>query len=220
MKTMTAETKLNPDYIIQGEADLRTLFSATHDIAIKKCRDHIDQYARAFIERSPFICIGTQSQHGDADVSPRGDPCGFVRILDDKTLLIPDRPGNNRLDTLSNILTNPQVGLLFMVPGFDDTMRINGTATLPKDPALLSQMDINGRSPRVAIAVHVLEVFIHCAKAFRRAKLWDHDQHQNRSEVPSLMKIILDQTTGAPTDPHEMDKLDADLERDYKQTMY
>lgn len=217
---MAAETKLNPDYIIQEEADLRTLFSATHDIAIKKCRDHIDQYARAFIERSPFICIGTQSQHGDADVSPRGDPCGFVKILDDKTLLIPDRPGNNRLDTLSNILTNPQVGLLFMVPGFDDTMRINGTATLTKDPALLSQMDINGRTPRVAIAVHVQEVFIHCAKAFRRAKLWDLDQHQDRSEVPSLMKIILDQTTGAPTDPHEMDKLDADLERDYKQTMY
>lgn len=217
---MAAGTKLNPAFLIDNENDLRSSYSATHEIAIKKCLDHIDVHARAFIERSPFVCIGTQSNEGDADVSPRGDPSGFVKILDDKTLLIPDRPGNNRLDTLTNILSNRRVGLLFMVPGFDETMRINGEAELTRDPDLLAPMAVNDHVPTLAIAVHVNEVFIHCAKAFRRSKLWDQNAHHNRDEFPSLMKIILDQTTGAPDDPDEMEKLDTGLEQEYRQTMY
>jgi PPOX class probable FMN-dependent enzyme len=217
---MTTRTELKPTFLVSDENDLRSSFSATHDIAIKKCLDHVDQHARAFIERSPFVCIGTQSKSGTADVSPRGDPCGFVKILDEKTLLIPDRPGNNRLDTLTNILTNSKVGLLFMVPGFDETMRVNGDAQLTRDPDLLALMVVNDRVSTIAIAVHVNEVFIHCAKAFRRSKLWNHTQHHERSEVPSLMKIILDQTTGAPNDPEEMEKLDVGLENEYKKTMY
>jgi hypothetical protein len=217
---MTTTGKLDPTFFVEDEADLRSTFAATHDIAIKKCLDHIDQHARAFIERSPFVCIGTQSANGTADVSPRGDPVGFVRILDEKTLLIPDRPGNNRLDTLVNILSNPSVGLLFMVPGFDDTLRVNGIAHITRDPDLLSLMVVNDRTPTVAIAVEVAEVFIHCAKAFRRSKLWDADQHQDRREVSSLMKIILDQTTGAPDDAGEMEKLDSGLEEEYRRTMY
>ena len=217
---MAPQTPLNPDFLVRDEADLRRTFSATHDLAVKKCIDHIDTHARAFIERSPFICIGTQSGDGSADVSPRGDPRGFVKVLDRNTLLIPDRPGNNRLDTLSNLLTNPNVGLLFMVPGFDDTLRVNGTARLTRDPDLLAPLAVNGRAPGLAIAVHVEEAFLHCAKAFRRSKLWDPDQHQDRREVPSLVKIILDQTTGAPSDPDELRKLDADLEEEYRQTMY
>ena len=175
---------------------------------------------RAFIERSPFACIGTQSADGTADVSPRGDPSGFVKILDEKTLLIPDRPGNNRLDTLSNLLSNPRVGVLFLVPGFDDTLRVNGTAQLTRDPDVLALMSVNDRVPTLAIAVHVEEVFNHCAKALRRSKLWDASQHHDRSEVPSLMKIVLDQTTGAPTDQAEQQKLDDGLEEEYRQTMY
>ncbi len=217
---MNPQTTLNPAHLIKDEQDLRRTFSATHDIALKKCLNHVDDHAKAFIERSPFVCIGTQSQEGAADVSPRGDPCGFVKILDDRTLLIPDRPGNNRLDTLTNILTNQSVGLLFMVPGFDDTMRVNGAAELTRDPALLALMPVNDRMPGLAIVVHVHEVFIHCAKAFRRAKLWDHGQHQDRREFPSLMKIILDQTTGAPDDVTEMEELDRGLEQEYRQTMY
>ncbi len=216
---MTRST-LNPQYLVQSESDLRGMFGATHEIAIKKCLDHIDAHARAFIERSPFLCIGTQSGGREADVSPRGDPCGFVKILDEKTLLIPDRPGNNRLDTLSNILSNPKVGLLFLVPGFDDTMRVNGTAALTRDPGLLAMMTVKDRIPTIAIAVHVEEVFIHCAKAFRRSKLWDAHNHQDRSEVPSLMKIILDQTAGAPADPEEQQRHDEALETEYRQTMY
>ena len=211
---------LKPECLIRSEAELRSLFAPTHGIAIKKCIDNIDVHARSFIERSPFVCIGTQSKDGAADVSPRGDPRGFVKILDHKTLLIPDRPGNNRLDTLSNILTNPKVGLLFLVPGFDDTMRVNGWAELTCDPDLLSMMTIDGREPTIAIAVHVEEVFIHCAKALRRSRLWDCERHQDRSDVPSLMKIILDQTDGAPTDPEEQRKLDENLEEEYRRTMY
>ncbi len=211
---------LNPDFVVTDEADLRTSFSDTHEIAIRKCLDHIDIHARNFIERAPFLCIGTQSPDGQADVSPRGDPCGFVQIVDDKTVLIPDRPGNNRLDTLTNILANPSVGLLFLVPGFDDTMRVNGTARITRDPALLARMTVQDRTPTVAIVVTVTEVFIHCAKALRRSKLWDPNSHQNRKDVPSLMNIVLDQTTGAPEDPAEQARLDAGLEDEYHATMY
>ncbi|MEO2037735.1 MAG: MSMEG_1061 family FMN-dependent PPOX-type flavoprotein, partial [Martelella sp.] len=138
-------------------------------------------------------------------------------VLDDKTLLIPDRPGNNRLDTQSNILANPSVGLIFMVPGFDDTLRVNGRAVITRDPDLLALFAVKDRLPLTAIAVHVEEVFLHCAKAFRRAKLWDPAERQDRSEMPSLVKIILD---AAPEDPEEMRKLDEGLEESYRKSMY
>ena len=217
---MADKTQLKPEFLVKDEKDLRSLFSATNPIAVEKCQNHLDKHAMNFVARSPFLCIGTQSPDGSADVSPRGDPCGFVKILDDKTLLIPDRPGNNRLDTHTNILANPAVGLLFMVPGFDDTMRVNGKAKITRDPDLLALMVVNDRLPTVAIVVTVEEVFIHCAKAFRRAKLWDPSQRQNRSDMPSLLKIVMDQTTGAPNDPEEMKKIDAGLEDEYQKTMY
>lgn len=217
---MAARLELNPEFLIDTEDDLRRTYPATHDIAVRKCLDHIDDHSRDFIERSPFLCIGTQSATGTADVSPRGDPRGFVKILDSRTLLIPDRPGNNRLDTLSNIVTNPRVGLLFLVPGFDETMRVNGHARLTRDPGLLALMAMHDRLPTLAIAVHVEEVFIHCAKAFRRSNLWDPAARQDRAEMPSLMKIILDQTGDGPTDPAELEKRETDLEERYRQTMY
>ena len=129
---------------------------------------------------------------------PPRRPGGFVRILDPRTLAIPDRPGNNRLDSLANIIANPTVGLLFIIPGFDDTLRVNGQASLVTDPALLDTMIVNDRVPKLAIVIKVGEVFMHCAKAFRRSHLWDPEHFQDRREMPSLSKIILDQTTGAP----------------------
>jgi uncharacterized protein len=209
-----------PGSQITTETALRALFPATHDLAIKKQQSKLDKHALAFIARSPFLCIGTQNAEGKADVSPRGDPPGFVRVLDPHTIAIPDRPGNNRLDTQSNILTNPQVGLLFMVPGFDDTLRVNGTATLVTDPALLASMAVNDRIPALAIVVKVEEVFLHCAKAFRRSRLWDPASLQNRKDMPTLLNIILDQTTGAPDDPAEMAKIDEGLEEAYRSSMY
>ncbi len=217
---MSSKHLLKTEYLVKDEQDLRSTFGATHDIAVKKCLDHIDEHATAFIQRSPFVCIGTQAANGQADVSPRGDPASFVKILDEKTLLIPDRPGNNRLDTLTNILNNPAIGLLFLVPGFEDTMRVNGRAQLTRDPELLELLSVNDSVPGLAIIVSVEEVFIHCAKALRRSRLWDQSQLQDRGEVPSLMKIILDQTTGAPTDPDALSKLDEDLEAEYRATMY
>lgn len=115
--------ELDPEFAITDEPSLRGLFEATHALAILKCQDTIGEHAREFIRRPPFLCIGTQNLMGSADVSPRGDPAGFVKILDERTLAIPDRPGNNRLDTLTNIIANPSVGLLFVIPGFDDTLR-------------------------------------------------------------------------------------------------
>jgi uncharacterized protein len=217
---MADAARLKTEFLIGDAAALRSHFPATHAIALQKCLDHLDRHARDFVARSPFLCIGTQTPDGKADVSPRGDPCGFVKVLDDRTLLIPDRPGNNRLDTLVNILASPAVGLLFMVPGFDETMRVNGKARITRDPDRLALLAVEDRLPRVAIVVAVDEVFLHCAKAFRRAKLWDPDQRQDRRAMPSLLNIILDQTTGAPDDPAEMAKIDAGLEESYSKSMY
>lgn len=214
------EFKLNPEFVIGDEPALRSLFQAVHPLAALKSQSSLDKHAQAFIRRSPFLCIGTQNMDGKADVSPRGDPPGFVRILDQYTLAIPDRPGNNRLDTQTNVLANPSVGLLFMIPGFDDTLRINGEARLVNDPEILETMSVNDRTPKLAIVVRVHEVFMHCAKAFRRSQLWNPDRFQDRSEMPSLSKIILDQTTGAPSDDGEMRRIDDDLESEYKQTLY
>lgn len=210
---------VDPQYVIRDEQGLRSLFQATHAIAIQKSQSALGQHAQDFIRRSPFLCIGTQDMAGRADVSPRGDARGFVEILDAHTLAIPDRPGNNRLDSLSNILANPSVGLLFMIPGFDDTLRVNGQASLVTDPDLLERMRVNGKVPALAIVVQISEVFMHCAKAFRRSHLWDPSQFQDRSEMPSLIKIILDETTGAP-DAEAMRKIDDDLEQAYKTTLY
>jgi PPOX class probable FMN-dependent enzyme len=212
--------QLNPDFTIADEESLRGLFAPAHSLAIVKSQDSIGEHAQEFIRRSPFLCIGTQNLEGKADVSPRGDPPGFVKVLDERTLAIPDRPGNNRLDTLSNIIANPSVGLLFVIPGFDDTLRVNGRATLTNDPRLLKGMSINDRVPKLAVIVRVTEVFMHCAKAFRRSRLWNPDHFQDRTAMPSLVKIILDETTGAPTDRDELRKMDEELEQDYRRTLY
>lgn len=210
---------VDPAFAVTDEVALRSLFSATHDLAVQKFQTTLGRHAQAFIRRSPFLCLGTQDRSGKADVSPRGDPPGFVKILDERTLAIPDRPGNNRLDSLSNIIANPTVGLLFMIPGFDETLRVTGRATLTTDPELLREMSVNERVPTLAIVVETTGVFLHCAKAFRRSHLWDPTYRQDRSEMPSLIKMILDDTTGAPPE-EDMLKLDDGLEQDYRRTLY
>lgn len=211
--------EIDPSHVVADEAALLALFEATHALALQKCQDRLGAHAQAFIRRSPFVCIGTQSREGRADVSPRGDPAGFVRILDERTLAIPDRPGNNRLDSLRNLVTNPSIGLLFIIPGFEDTLRVNGQAQLVTEPGLLQRMSIQERTPKIAIVVRVQEVFLHCAKAFRRSHLWDPAHLQPRSSMPSLVKMILDETTGAPRED-EMRKLDEALEEAYRTTLY
>ncbi len=211
---------IKTEFLIENEADLRAIFPPTHELAIKKEQNNIDKHARDFIARAPFVCLGTHNDAGLSDVSPRGDAPGFVQILDETTIAIPDRPGNNRLDTLSNITHNPNIGLMFIIPGFDDTLRINGEAQLTTDPELLETMAVKGQVPKIAILVHIKELYMHCAKAFRRSKLWDPASLQDRNDMPSLMKIMLDQADEAPDDREEMEKLDAALEEAYQKSIY
>ncbi len=215
-----SELKSGDNHIIRSDSELRSRYGKTHDIAVKKCLTELDTYSKEYISRSPFICLSTQHVDGAADVSPRGDPAGFVRVLDETTLAIPDRPGNNRLDSLSNIISNPMIGLLFIVPGFDDTLRINGKAFLSENPLLLNSMSVNGRAPKLAIVVEVDEIFLHCAKAFRRARLWEAESWQDRSELPSLAAMVTEQVSGVATDPEKAEQMAADLEEEYQSTMY
>lgn len=179
---------------IGSERELRALHAPPSDLVKKKSIDRLDKHCRDFIALSPFLVLGTANAEGKADVSPRGDPPGFVKVLDDRTLLIPDRPGNNLLDSLSNIVANPEVGLLFVIPGFDETLRVNGRAEVVRDPALLAPLAVEGKTPKVAIRVAVREAYLHCAKSFRRARLWDPAARVPRETLPSLGKMVMDMT--------------------------
>jgi uncharacterized protein len=203
-------------------AELRCLYGHAEGLAAKKSLPRLDRHARDYIARSPFLCIATSGAGGRADVSPRGDQPGFVQVLDDRTLVIPDRPGNNRLDTMENILVNPNLGLIFFIPGFEDTLRINGKATITCDPAILERAAVDRKQPRVAIRIAVEEVFFHCAKAFRRSRLWQPDAIVDRKVMPTLSRIILEQaaTAGAPPREDDVAACDVALEEDYKTQLY
>jgi len=177
---------------VDSEQGLRALHAPPSDLVRRKCVDRLDRHCRDFIALSPFLVLGTANAAGQADVSPRGDPPGFVKVLDDKTLLIPDRPGNNLLDSLSNIVANPEVGLLFIIPGFEETLRVNGRAAVVRDPALLAPLAVEGKAVKVAIRVAVREVYLHCAKSFRRARLWDPAARVPRQTLPTLAKMVMD----------------------------
>ncbi len=180
---------------LTDEAALRAL----HPVALSRATDKVlpalDRHCRNIIARSPFCVIATQGPDG-ADVSPRGDPPGFVRVLDDRTLLLPDRIGNNRLDGMSNLLGNPRIGMLFLVPGMNETLRINGTARITDDARLLEDCAFDGRVPKVGLVVAVEEAFLHCGKALVRSSLWDPAVQIDRSMLPSYPQMLLDHVRG------------------------
>jgi hypothetical protein len=213
---------INDTCAVPSQAALREIMGTPMELAVRKQLGKLDRHCRDFIARSPFLCLGTADGSGRADVSPRGDPPGFVQVLDDNTLIIPDRPGNNRLDSMSNIMENPNVGLLFFIPGFEDTLRVNGRATILRDPALLARAAVSGKAPKVAIRVEVDEVFLHCAKALKRSRLWDPGSRVDRREMPSLAKMILEQTAPADKPPSEADVAagDAYVEENYRAELY
>ena len=175
---------------IAGEESLRTLLGEPSDLVRSKVSDRLNGLTRQFVERSPFLCLATSAADGTCDVSPRGDPAGFVRILDDQTLLLPDRPGNRLADSLRNVLENPNVGLLFIVPGVTDTLRVNGRASIVTDPELLEPCSVEGKVPKLALRVEIDQVFTHCSKAFLRAKLWDPEGYVARDELPSPGELL------------------------------
>jgi len=210
------------DVVLADESAVREVIGTPVELAVKKAIPKLDQFSREIIERSPFLTIGTANANGKSDVSPRGDGPGFVLILDDNTIFIPERPGNNRVDTLSNITENPNVGLLFLVPGFDETLRVNGRASVVKDEKLLERCAVNGKVPKLGILVAVEEAYLHCAKAFRRSKLWDPASLQNRKEMPSLGKIIMQQTAEQNNPPSDDDikVVDEFIEDNYRNELY
>jgi len=205
---------------IAERQQLRDKLGEVGVLAAGKSIKKIDKYSRTFIEHSPFLAIGTADAQGNADVSPRGDPAGFVRIIDEKTLIIPDRPGNNRADTMQNIIANPNVGLLFLIPGIEDTLRINGKAEIIDDPEALAPAAVNGKPPKLGIRVKVDEVFFHCAKAFRRSKLWDPTSHQDRQILPSLARIVMEQARDCEVETEEADKVEEDIQENYRKELY
>jgi uncharacterized protein len=175
---------------IRDESELRDLLGQPAALTQAKIADRLNHLTRQFIERSPFVCIATARPDGGLDVSPRGDPAGFVRILDDRTLLVPDRPGNKLADTLTNVLHDPRIAMLFLVPGVGDTFRVNGTATLTTDEELLAPSEVEGKLPQLGIVVAVEEAYTQCAKALLRADLWNPEKHIERSALPKSGEIL------------------------------
>jgi PPOX class probable FMN-dependent enzyme len=170
-------------------ASLEALYDAPAPRSVTKEVDYIHPHYRAFIEAAPFAVLATGGPEG-LDASPRGDPAGFILVQDDKTLLIPDRRGNNRLDSLRNIVADPRVALLFLIPGVGETLRINGQAHISTEPALLDRFEIDGKPPRSVIVVHVEAVYFHCSRALLRSKLWDPSAHVKRDSLPSTGTIL------------------------------
>jgi PPOX class probable FMN-dependent enzyme len=175
---------------ISDESQLREIIGEPTALVVTKIAEKLNDLTRQLIERSPFVCIGTCSPDGGLDVSPRGDPAGFVRILDERTLLVPDRPGNRIADTLTNLLHDPRIALLFLIPGVGDTFRVNGTAEIIDDPDLLADSAVDGKPPRLGLLVAIDECYPQCPKAMIRSELWNPERHIDRSVLPSSGAIF------------------------------
>jgi PPOX class probable FMN-dependent enzyme len=176
--------------MIGAESDLRTLLGEPSALVQSKIADRLNGVTRQFVERSPFLCLATSAADGKCDVSPKGDPAGFVRILDEKTLLLPDRPGNRLADSLRNVLENPHVALLFVIPGVTDTFRVNGRAEIVTDPELLEQCAVEGKVPKLGLRIEIEQAYTHCSKAFLRSNLWDPAGYVDREELPSPGELL------------------------------
>jgi hypothetical protein len=200
---------------ISDPATLREHYGTVHPLAVKKVLPRLDAHCRGFIARSPFCVLATSDGAGNVDASPRGDAPGFVQIVDDTTLLLPDRPGNNRVDSYGNIVAHPGVGLLFFVPGINETLRVNGNARVVTDAGLLAPLAAQGKTPAAGLLVAVDEVFFHCGKALMRSHLWDPATQVERTTFPTLGKIIADQTRAMPE--RQADEL---VEAGYRNNLY
>jgi len=178
-------------HIISSEAELRQIIGGDPiDTVVAKLADRVIELTGEFIEHSPFVCVATARADGGLDVSPRGDPAGFVRVLDEHTLLLPERPGNKLADTLTNLLSDPRIALLFLIPGVGEAFRVNGEAVIVDDPELLEPCAVEGKVPRLGILVTVHEAYTHCAKAIIRSDLWNPEHHIERSDLPRNGDIL------------------------------
>src|SRR3989442_14657851 len=203
--------------IVTSDRELRDIVGEPSELALKKQLPMLDAHCRAFIARSPFLLLATANAAGQCDVSPKGDVAGFVLVLDDRHLVIPDRPGNRRLDGMRNLLENPHVGLIFFIPGEEETLRVNGRAWIVRDEDLLEQTAGMGRRPSLAIGVEVEECFLHCAKAFKRSRLWQRHQWPDQAGRASRGQLFLDQAKPAGMTIEQMERR---LDEGYQQRLY
>lgn len=190
--------------------ELRTVMAMPSEPALRKDVGKIDDACRWFIERAPFVFIATANAAGQCDVSPKGDHPGFVQVLDDETLVMPDRPGNNRADSISNILVNPHIGMIFVVPGADWTLRVNGRAEIVRDADVLERCAVNGKLPALGIAVHVEEAYMHCPKCIIRSKLWDSETQLEAADVPKFALMARDMAGYQQVPDEVVERMDAE----------
>ena len=203
---------------ISSHDELRTIYKTPEPTAgsIRKELAKLDGHCRSFIARSPFVLIGSSDGKGNADVTPKGDKPGFAAVLDDSTIAIPDRPGNNRLDTLENIILNPAIGLLFLIPGMNETLRVNGEAKITVDATLRERLAVEGKPPQSVVVVTVKAAYMHCAKAFMRSELWKPESWPDRNSMPTLGEILRDQLAV----DQSATETDRRLDEAYKQTLW
>lgn len=199
---------VKPTEEIQDNEALRGLYGDAMGVAIDKEMTSLDRHCRDFLALSPFMVLGTANRAGLADVSPKGDMPGFVQVLDDNHLMIPDRPGNNRLDSMTNILDNPEVATIFLVPGIKETLRINGRARIVTDDEVVARFEIKGKVPKTALVIEIREVFMHCAKALHRSHLWDEDYKVDRTALPRYAEILADHGGGNRSVNEIQDRID------------
>ena len=201
---------------ITTEEELREILGYPSEMNINKVIPVLDEHCKAFIAHSPYMLIASSDANHNMDISPKGDPAGFVKVLDDKTLAIPDRLGNRRIDTLTNILQNDRVGLIFLIPGKSELLRVSGRARVVRDSWLREKMSVKGKIPNVAIIVTVESAFMHCSKSVIRSKLWKPDHWQDFSDIASLSQILIDHAN-LTCSTNELDEL---IENSYKSQLY
>ena len=201
---------------ISTKEELRSLYKEPSLLVQQKVLQTLDEHCSAMIRLSPFVCIATCGEDGSLDISPRGDPPGSIQVLDSSHLLIPDRTGNNRLDTLTNLTSNSQIALFFVVPGIIESLRVSGVAQIITDDPRLESCQINGKTPTTGILVEVRKVFLQCGKAIKRSGLWDGTYQIDRDDLPSFGKMLADQTDTEMT----VDDLDRAIDEAYEKRLY
>ncbi len=204
------------EYILRSSDELKKLYGEPHECSVLKVKNYLDENSCAFIEAAPFVVLATSDGASNLDCSPRGDRAGFVRVADEKTLLLPDRRGNNRTDSLKNIVENPNIALLFFVPNVAETFRVNGTAQISAAPDLLAQFAVNGKLPKTVLIVSVREVFVYCSRALVRSRLWHPEKHSSAANVPTIGKILAANMNGKM----DAEKYDRELPERVRKTLY
>jgi PPOX class probable FMN-dependent enzyme len=204
------------DHVVTSLEEVRAVSGEPSERSLRKQLSALDRHCRTFIGLSPFLLLATSGADGSCDVSPRGDAPGFALVLDDHTLVIPDRPGNRRRDSLGNIFENPRVSMIFLIPGVEETLRVGGDAAIVRDPDLLERLTARGRVPQFAIVVRVREAFLHCPKAFKRSRLWDTATWPERSALPTLAEMIKDHARLEVT----AEELQREYDRSYETQLY